>query len=63
MAPMKIVISHFLNTKEDHPGAMKLIDRAIKEMEAGNYKDIIGLVDNRTYTESLRTINRRKMGL
>lgn len=63
MAPIKIVISHFLNTKEDHPGAIKIIERAIKEMEVGNYKDIIGLVDNRTYTESLRTMNKRKTGL
>jgi hypothetical protein len=42
----KLVISHFKSLYEDQPGALKLVERAVREMETGNYKDIIGDVED-----------------
>jgi hypothetical protein len=42
----KLVIAHFKSLHEDHPGALKLVEKAVREMEVGNYKDIIGDVED-----------------
>lgn len=63
LAPVKIVLSHYLNVKNDTNGAINLVDRAIRELEAGDFKEIIGLVENRIVVRSQITSNRHKVGL
>lgn len=41
----KIVLSQYWSVMEREDEALVLVDRAIKEMQNGNWKDIIGLVD------------------
>ena len=42
----KMVYSHFRCFEDDLPGGLDVIERAIKEMEAGNFRDVIGPVEN-----------------
>ncbi len=41
----KLVISHYLNVLDNQDQGLKLTEQAIKEMKAGNYDDVVGLVD------------------
>jgi hypothetical protein len=42
----KMVYSHFRCFEDDTPGGLAAIERGIREMEAGNFKDVIGPVEN-----------------
>ena len=62
LAPMKMAICHYLRVLNDHEGALTLIERCIKEMEKGNYEDIIGMVENKSHIEYLRQMNKKRIG-
>lgn len=42
----KMVYSHFRCFEEDTTAGLNAIERAVKEMEAGNFRDVIGPVEN-----------------
>lgn len=42
----KIVLSNYFNVLEDQDGALLLLDKAINEINSGNYDDLIGMVDH-----------------
>ena len=50
----KIVISHYHSIVENQDEGLALVSRAIKEMSEDNYEDILGLVENMEFTETLR---------
>jgi hypothetical protein len=52
--PKKLVLSHYLNVSENHDGAIDLVERAAKELEAGNEDDIIGMVDDEDSVSQLQ---------
>lgn len=49
----KLVISHYLNVLNDHDGAIGLVDRAVKEIGKNNWKDIVGMVEDREVVETM----------
>jgi predicted Zn-ribbon and HTH transcriptional regulator len=53
--PKKVVLSHYLNVLNDQEKALGLVDRAVDELEAGNYEDMIGMVEEESSTELLKT--------
>jgi len=53
--PKKVVLSHYLNALNNQEGALVLVDKAIDELEAGNYEDMIGMVEEESSTELLKT--------
>ncbi len=53
----KLVLSHFLNVFNDNDGAINLLENCIKEMEQGNWEDVVGMVDERDVVLKLRQQN------
>lgn len=62
-APLKLIICHYLSVLENHEEAMKLVEKGINEMNANNYKPIIGMVEDQAYTEILRLTTRERLGI
>lgn len=42
----KLILSHYLNVLNDHDKAISLVERGIEEMKAGNWSDIVGMVED-----------------
>jgi len=57
MGKKKLVLSHFLNVYNNHDAAIGLLESSIKEMEQGNWEDVIGMVDERDVVMNLRQQN------
>ena len=53
----KLVLSNFLNVYNNNDGGINLTGSAIKEMEQGNWGDIIGMVDDKEVVSGLRQQN------
>ena len=53
-SPYKIVLSHYLNFKDNVKDGLKVVDQAIEELCDGNYGDLIGLVENEESTRLLK---------
>jgi len=62
LAPIKMVICHYLNVYNDNDTALKLTKQAIEEMQQNNYKDIIGMVD-KNFTKSMKYSAQSRIGL
>lgn len=60
--PKKIVVCHFKNVEADHAGGLALAERAITEMNDGNYSEIIGMVEDPGFVERLRRSNNVRIG-
>lgn len=60
--PKKIVLSHYVNAFNDNDAALNLVKQAVDEMEVGNFKEIIGLVENKSVVSSLRDKNYVRIG-
>lgn len=54
LGPKKIVYAHFKTVYEDNQRALELVKRAIEEMRAGDWKDIIGMVEDEWFTGILQ---------
>lgn len=52
--PKKIVLSHYQNVYEDNQSGLQLVARAIDEMKSGNWADIIGMVQDESFTELMQ---------
>jgi len=59
--PKKLCISHYLNVYNDHDAGIDLVERCVNEMEAGNYKDVIGLIDSEEATKHIKKANVQKV--
>jgi hypothetical protein len=57
----KLVLSHFLNVYNDNDAAIELTEKCIKEMESGNWEDVIGMVDEREVVVNLRQQNLHRL--
>lgn len=53
--PKKVVLSHFKNVYEDHDTALGLVERAVGEMMVGDYKDILGQVQDEAFSTTMQT--------
>lgn len=52
--PKKVVISHYRSVLENQDIALDLVEKAIKEMQVGNWEDMIGLVEDRDFSNVLK---------
>lgn len=52
--PKKLVIAHYINVVEDTPKALSLVQRAVREIQDGDYEDIIGMVEQRESIENMQ---------
>jgi ADP-heptose:LPS heptosyltransferase len=62
LSPKKMVICHYNSVYEDHDTALKYVDQSIKELKEGNFKDIIGMVEDKRYMEYIRLTNKKRIG-
>lgn len=53
----KLVLSHFLNVYNNNDDAILLVERCVKEMEHGDWNDVIGMVDEPEVVMKLRQQN------
>lgn len=53
----KLVIAHFWNVHDDNEGGIRLVKRAIAEMNQNNWNDIVGLVESQDVVKNLRSDN------
>jgi hypothetical protein len=44
--PKKLIMSHYFNVKENPGQALNLVERAIIELQQGNYDEIVGMVES-----------------
>jgi len=54
----KIVLCDFKNVKDDPKKAIELFKRSVEEVEDGNFKDVIGMVNNDLTAKALRQEDR-----
>lgn len=59
--PKKLVLSHYLNVLNDQDKGLEIFGDAVTELEAGNYEDIIGMVQDKASTELLKTTYYERM--
>lgn len=60
--PRKMVISHYKRVCADYDATYELVKRAVKEIEGGNFEDIIGLVENQWFIEKLKADQGARVG-
>ncbi len=60
--PKKLVLAHYKSVVEDQDTALAHVSQAVAEMEAGDYRDIIGLVESEQAIEQLRQGNVLRIG-
>ncbi len=54
----KIVLCDFQKVKDNPQDAIELFDKGVSELEEGNFKDIVGMVDNKLTADLLRDLDR-----
>ena len=50
----KIVISHYKSVVENHSAALDLVIQAIDEMKKNNWEDLIGLVEDKDFSNTIK---------
>jgi len=60
--PSKLIVSHFTNAYDNNNDFLALIDRAISEIEIGNYEDIFGLLETNYVAQVLKRDNNKRIG-
>lgn len=58
----KLALCHYLNVYNNHTGSINLVERCIKEMEKGDWSDVIGLVDEPDVVAGMRQQNIGRLG-
>jgi len=58
----KLVLAHFVNVAQDQAKAVDVVERAVREMEAGNYDDLIGMCESDYVVEDMRRQNQARVG-
>lgn len=59
--PYKLVLSNFWNVFNDHTDGLRLVERAIREMEIGNYEEITGMVDSVKVVKHFKNENEKRV--
>jgi predicted Zn-ribbon and HTH transcriptional regulator len=62
LAPCKLVICHYLNVFNDNLNAIRLAEKAIYQMNKNDYKDIVGMVEDKAASNSFRKGNKKRIG-
>lgn len=57
----KLILSHFLNVFNDNDAAINLFEKSVREMERGDWEDVIGMVDERDVVLKLRQQNLHRL--
>jgi ADP-heptose:LPS heptosyltransferase len=52
--PKKIVLSHFRSVLENQNEGLDLVKKAIEEMNDGNWSDLMGLVEDKDFSQTLQ---------
>ena len=52
------MLCDFKKVKYNTKDAIELFDKSVKELEAGNFKDIVGMVSNDLAANALRDLDR-----
>jgi hypothetical protein len=60
--PSKLIVSHFVNALDDNKGFLSLVERAIVELEVGNYEDVFGLLETDCVAQILKRDNNARIG-
>jgi len=50
----KLVAAHYQSVYEDMTGGLRLVYEAVREMECGNYNDMVGLVENENEVRKMK---------
>jgi hypothetical protein len=58
----KLVAAHFLNVYNDNDRGLSVVERAIQEMNDGNWEDIVDMVENYSVVEGMRRGNELRIG-
>ena len=58
----KLALCHYLKVFNDHPSAINLIERCVRDMEKGDWSDVIGLVDEPEVVAGMRNQNIGRLG-
>jgi len=58
----KLVAAHFLNVYNDNDRGLSVVERAIQEMNEGNWEDIVDMVENYSVVEGMRRGNELRIG-
>jgi predicted Zn-ribbon and HTH transcriptional regulator len=58
----KLAINHFLNVYENNDAGLRVVERCIEEMEAGNWEDVVGLVESVDVVRALKNDNEQRIG-
>lgn len=54
LGPKKVVLSHYNNVLERQDEALSLVDRAVEEMKADNWTDLMGLIQDEKFSTTLQ---------
>jgi hypothetical protein len=60
--PSKLIVSHFVNALDDNKGFLSLVERAIVELEVGNYEDVFGLLETDCVAQIMKKDNNNRIG-
>ena len=62
MGPKKICVCHYLNVFNGHKQAIDLVQLCVKQMQKGDFEDVIGLVDCPASVQGMRMQNSHRLG-
>jgi predicted Zn-ribbon and HTH transcriptional regulator len=62
LAPKKLAVCHFQNVLNNHDEAMRIVKQCTQELEAGNYEDVIGLVEDSAIVRQMKNQNKKRIG-
>lgn len=60
--PRKLAVCHFLNLYENNDRAIELIEKCVKEMEAGDYTDVFDMLDTSYGAQVMKRDNESRVG-
>jgi hypothetical protein len=60
--PSKLIVSHYLNAYNDNVGFLGVVERAIRDVENGDYQDVFGLLDTEVAAQCMRKENQERIG-
>lgn len=61
-SPGKLILSHYLNVLNNHDGAIEVIDKSIKELEVGNFEEVLGLLEDDTVVTAMKEDSQQRIG-
>jgi len=60
--PSKLIVSHYLNAFNDNVGFLGVVERAIHDVENGDYQDVFGLLETDVAAQCMRKENMGRIG-